>query len=120
MKLKTGILACASMMAFAAAAFTTASVPQNGVYRFTFGASVWQSGLTLLARTRADRGEPQADSEEAYGGEVKGKDVAGNLAIAVWSAVSGASAVRVHDVRETAQSLRVVEAISRFERLRQI
>ena len=84
------------------------------------GIFVWQSGLTLLARTRADRGEPQADSEEAYGGEVKGKDVAGNLAIAVWSAVSGASAVRVHDVRETAQSLRVVEAISRFERLRQI
>ena len=54
------------------------------------------------------------------GEKVKGKDVAGNLAIAVWSAVSGASAVRVHDVRETAQSLRVVEAISRFERLRQI
>ena len=41
------------------------------------------------------------------GEKVKGKDVAGNLAIAVWSAVSGASVVRVHDVRETAQSLRV-------------
>ena len=44
MKLKTGIFASASMMVFAAAAFTTASVPQNGVYRFTFGVSKTQDG----------------------------------------------------------------------------
>lgn len=44
MKLKTVIFASASMMVFAAAAFTTASVPQNGVYRFTFGVSEAQDG----------------------------------------------------------------------------
>ena len=44
MKLKIGIFASASMMAFAAAAFTTASSPQNGVYRFTFGVSETQDG----------------------------------------------------------------------------
>ena len=44
MKLKMGILASASMIAFAAAAFTTASSTQNGVYRFTFGVSETQDG----------------------------------------------------------------------------
>ena len=45
------------------------------------------------------------------GTKVPGKDLAGNLAIAVWSAMSGASVVRVHDVRETVQALRVVDAV---------
>ncbi len=45
------------------------------------------------------------------GEKVTGKNLGGNLAIAVWCAMHGASVVRVHDVRETVQALRVVEAL---------
>ena len=45
------------------------------------------------------------------GEKVPGKDLAGNLAIAVWAAISGASVVRVHDVRETVQALKVTAAL---------
>ena len=41
------------------------------------------------------------------GTKVPGKDLAGNLAIALWAAQNGASVVRVHDVRETVQALKV-------------
>ena len=44
MKIKTGILACVGMIAFAAVAFTTARVPSDGVYRFAFGVSETQDG----------------------------------------------------------------------------
>ena len=37
-----------------------------------------------------------------------GKNVGGNVAIAVWAAMQGASVVRVHDVKETVQALRVI------------
>ena len=40
-----------------------------------------------------------------------GKNVGGNVAIAVWAAMQGASVVRVHDVKETVQALRVVDAL---------
>ena len=40
-----------------------------------------------------------------------GKNVGGNVAIAVWAALQGASVVRVHDVKETVQALRVVESL---------
>ena len=40
-----------------------------------------------------------------------GKNVGGNVAIAVWAAMNGASIVRVHDVKETVQALRVVEKL---------
>ena len=40
-----------------------------------------------------------------------GKNVGGNVAIAVWAAMQGASVVRVHDVKETVQALRVVECL---------
>ena len=40
-----------------------------------------------------------------------GKNVGGNVAIAVWAAMNGASVVRVHDVKETVQALRVVEKL---------
>ena len=40
-----------------------------------------------------------------------GKNVGGNVAIAVWAAMNGASVVRVHDVKETVQALRVVDAL---------
>ena len=45
------------------------------------------------------------------GEKVTGKNLGGNLAIAVWCAMHGASVVRVHDVRETVQALRVIEAL---------
>ena len=45
-----------------------------------------------------------------------GKNVGGNVAIAVWAAMQGASVVRVHDVKETVQALRVIGAIGEDER----
>ena len=45
------------------------------------------------------------------GTKVPGKDLAGNLTIAVWAALQGASIVRVHDVRETVQALKVLSAL---------
>ena len=46
------------------------------------------------------------------GEKVPGKDLAGNLTIAVWAALQGASVVRVHDVRETVQALNVLSALA--------
>ena len=40
-----------------------------------------------------------------------GKNLGGNLGIAVWAAMNGASVVRVHDVKETVQAIRVVEEL---------
>ena len=40
-----------------------------------------------------------------------GKNIGGNVAIAVWAAMNGASVVRVHDVKETVQAIRVVESL---------
>ena len=45
------------------------------------------------------------------GEKVPGKDLAGNLTIALWAAMNGASVVRVHDVRETVQALKVLAAL---------
>lgn len=45
------------------------------------------------------------------GEKVTGKNLGGNLGIAVWCAMNGASVVRVHDVRETVQALKVVSAL---------
>ena len=46
------------------------------------------------------------------GEKVPGKDLAGNLTIALWAAINGASVVRVHDVRETVQALKVLAALT--------
>ena len=46
------------------------------------------------------------------GEKLTGKNLGGNLGIAVWCALKGASVVRVHDVKETVQSLRVVSALN--------
>ena len=46
------------------------------------------------------------------GEKVPGRDLAGNLTIAVWAALQGASVVRVHDVRETVQALKVLSALA--------
>jgi dihydropteroate synthase len=51
------------------------------------------------------------------GEKVPGKDLAGNLAIAVGAALKGASVVRVHDVRETVQALKVLSARAGGEQL---
>ena len=45
------------------------------------------------------------------GEKVTGKNLGGSLGIAVWCALHGAAAVRVHDVRETVQAIKVAEAI---------
>jgi dihydropteroate synthase len=45
------------------------------------------------------------------GEKAPGKDLAGNLTIALWAAMNGASVVRVHDVRETVQALKVLAAL---------
>ena len=45
------------------------------------------------------------------GEKVTGKNLGGNLGIAVWCALSGAAVVRVHDVRETVQAIKVMETI---------
>jgi len=46
------------------------------------------------------------------GEKVTGKNLGGNLAIALWCALNGASVVRVHDVRETVQALKVAAALT--------
>ncbi len=45
------------------------------------------------------------------GEKITGKNLGGNLGIAVWAAMNGASVVRVHDVKETVQALKVVTAL---------
>ncbi len=45
------------------------------------------------------------------GEKLTGKNLGGNLGIAVWAALRGASVVRVHDVKETVQALRVCAAL---------
>lgn len=45
------------------------------------------------------------------GEKLTGKNLGGNLGIALWSAMKGASVVRVHDVKETYQALKVVETL---------
>ena len=45
------------------------------------------------------------------GEKVTGKNLGGSLGIAVWCAMHGAAVVRVHDVRETYQAIKVVETI---------
>ena len=68
MKLKTGILASASMMAFAAVAFTTVSVPQDGVYRFTFGVSETQDGsIPVSANAVCDVNGTMEEGRFSYG-----------------------------------------------------
>jgi dihydropteroate synthase len=49
------------------------------------------------------------------GEKVTGKNVGGNLGIALWCALQGACMVRVHDVKETVQAIRVMDALARGE-----
>lgn len=45
------------------------------------------------------------------GEKMTGKNLGGNLGIAAWSAMKGASVVRVHDVKETYQAIKVVATL---------
>jgi dihydropteroate synthase len=45
------------------------------------------------------------------GEKLTGKNLGGNLGIAAWCALNGAHVVRVHDVRETVQAMRVISAL---------
>lgn len=47
------------------------------------------------------------------GEKVTGKNLGGNLALALWCMLQGASVVRVHDVRETVQAFKVVDVMNR-------
>ena len=60
-------------------------------------------------------GDPPSPRLRRAGNSV-GKNIGGNVGIAVWAAMHGASAVRVHDVKETVQALRVVNALGEGER----
>ena len=46
------------------------------------------------------------------GEKMLGKNLGGNLGIVAWSAMNGASVVRVHDVKETVQALLVLDTLS--------
>jgi dihydropteroate synthase len=46
------------------------------------------------------------------GERVTGKTLGGNVGLAAWCAMNGASAVRVHDVKETVQALKIIAALS--------
>ena len=49
-------------------------------------------------------------------GSTPGRRLAGSLAAALWSVQNGADILRVHDVAETVQAVRVWEAISDYDR----
>ena len=51
------------------------------------------------------------------GTKAPGKDLAGNLSIAVWAALQGAQVIRVHDVMETVQALKVLGILSGTDEL---
>ena len=55
-------------------------------------------------------GDPPSPRLRRAGNSV-GKNIGGNVGIAVWAAMQGASVVRVHDVKETVQALRVIECL---------
>ena len=50
--------------------------------------------------------------KKLVGSTTTGKSLGGNLAIALWAAWQGASVVRVHDVKETVEALRVAWTLS--------
>lgn len=53
--------------------------------------------------------------KKLVGEKATGKDLAGNLALAVWCAMNGAGVIRVHDVGETVRALKVVETMEAAE-----
>ena len=68
-----------------------------------------QKGRVLIGASR------KRIVKKLTGEKVTGKNLGGNLGIAVWAALQGASVVRVHDVKETVQALRVIEQLKGAE-----
>ncbi|MBP5791458.1 MAG: dihydropteroate synthase [Kiritimatiellae bacterium] len=64
-----------------------------------------KKGLVLVGASR------KRIVKKLTGEKVTGKNLGGNIGIAVWAAMNGASMVRVHDVRETVQAIKVVESL---------
>ena len=50
------------------------------------------------------------------GERVTGKTLGGNVGLAAWCAMNGACAVRVHDVKETVQALKIIAALEDRQR----
>ena len=68
-----------------------------------------QKGRVLIGASR------KRIVKKLTGEKVTGKNLGGNLGIAVWAALQGASVVRVHDVKETVQALRVIAQLKGAE-----
>ena len=68
MKYKAAVFACVGMLAFSAAAFTTASVQADGVYKFTFGVSETQDGsIPVPASAVCDVNGTMEEGQFSYG-----------------------------------------------------
>lgn len=50
--------------------------------------------------------------KKLVGGRVTGKNLGGSLGAAIWCAMNGASLVRVHDVAETVQAIKVATSLA--------
>lgn len=61
-----------------------------------------KSGRVLIGASR------KRIVKKLTGEKLTGKNLGGNLGLAVWAAQKGASVIRVHDVRETVQALKVI------------
>lgn len=65
-----------------------------------------QKGRVLIGASR------KRIVKKLTGEKTTGKNLGGNLAIAMWSALNGAEIVRVHDVKETVQAVKTAAVLS--------
>lgn len=118
-----------AMLAIPAAAFDTPSVaaslpPADRTFidpMIGFGTtreedlSLIRSVPALALRARVLVGASRKRIVKKLTGEkMTGKNLGGNLGIAIWCALHGASAVRVHDVKETVQAIKVVDTLCEY------
>ena len=80
-----------------------------------------KSGRVLIGASRKRIvkklvGDPPSPRLRRAGNSV-GKNIGGKVGIAVWAAMNGASVVRVHDVKETVQALRVIGCLEGEEEM---
>ncbi len=78
---------------------------EDDLQRLTSVPSLARQGRLLIGASR------KRIIKKLTGEKVTGKNLGGNLGLALWCALNGADAVRVHDVRETVQALRVFETL---------
>ena len=71
------------------------------------------TGRLRAQRERADYLRDGTLMRQCTGGEIPDPSMRlpGSLASAVWAFISGASVVRVHDVRATSQALQLLDAV---------